>query len=778
MGGQYPDGSDSLRQAFEDYRSGRLKDAQRACAEMIEREPRFADAHHLLGLVYHKCGSDAEAVEHLKTASRMAPAKASVHGNLGKTFAGMGRFEEAKKSYLRAVEIKPDSAELNNDLGGVLSRLKENSEALKAYRAALKIRPNFAPALNNIGVIYLDEGEYEKAIREFEKALNIDSRYFHARLNLGNALVECGKLDEAIISYREAARIKPEEAETYNKIGHAYLEKGDLREAGAAYQEALKMNPSFAFGYNNLGIVLREMGRLPQAVGCFVKAIGLSPGYASAFHNLGSVYFQTGELEKSIEAHKTAVKESPDSEIFQASLLNVLINVCAWDEARELSEKVDSATAAAIEEGRRTGENPFMNLYRHANPKLNLEVAKTWARHVSEKTTKSGAMVFSHDRRRRNEKIRLGYLSRDFREHPLSHLMAGVFEEHDAGSFEVFGYSYGPEDTGNYRKRIAQCCCQFRDIETVNNREAAQRIFDDRIDILVDLQLHMPMNRMGILALRPAPIQVGYLGYAGPTGADFIDYLIGDRIVTPLEEAGCYGEKLVLMPDTFMPSDRRQPVSNEVFERRSLNLPEEDFVYCSFNRPVKIDPLIFDVWMRILKRVPRSVLWLIPFNKLAKKNLLKETEIRGVNADRIRFADRLPVGRHIKRISLADLALDTMVYNGGTTTIDMLRGGVPVLTVRGGNFITRMSTSLLNAVGLPELVVSDLDEYVERAVGLAQDRRELEEIKERLKQYKMSQPLFDTRRYTRHLERAYRLKWERYLRGEAPDAIDLTCVSH
>ena len=729
MGGQYPDGSDSLRKAFEDYLSGRLKDAQRACAEIIVRKPRFADAHHLLGLIHYRSGNDKMAIEHLEMACRISPAKAAFYGNLGKTYVAMGRFEEAKESYLRAVELAPNSAELHNDLGGVFSRLKENSKALTAYRTALKIKPNFPPALSNIGVIYLDDGECEKAIGEFGKALSIDGRYFHAHLNLGNALVECGKLDEAINSYREAASINPQDAETYNKIGHAYLEKGDLPEAGAAYQEAVKMDSSFAFGYNNLGIVLQEMGRLPQAVECFVKAIGLSPRYAGAFYNLGCVYFHTGELEKSIDAYQTALKESPDSEDIQASLLDVLINVCAWEEARELGEKVDSATAAAIEEGRRPGENPFMNLYRHANPKLNLEVAKLWARYVSEKTKKPGALEFSQPKSRRNKKIRLGYLSRDFREHPTSHLIAGVFEEHDARSFEVFGYSYGPEDIGNYRKRIARCCFQFRDIETLTNREAAQRIFEDRIDILVDLQLHMPMNRMGILALRPAPIQVSYLGFAGTAGADFIDYIIGDKIVTPPEEADCYSEKVVFMPDTYMPSDRRQPLSTEVFERKSLNLPEEDFVYCSFNRPLKIDPLIFDAWMRILKRVPRSVLWLIAFNELAKKNLLKETELRGVNADRIRFGDRLPIGRHIKRISLADLALDTMVCSGGTTTVDTLRGGVPVLAVRGGNFISRMSTSLLNAIGLPELVVRNLDEYVERAVKYANSPEELREVK-------------------------------------------------
>ena len=710
MGGRSSDDSNALRKAFEDFRSGRLKDAQRTCVEIIKRKPCFADAHHLLGLVYHKSGND--------------------------------------------------------------------KKALKAYRTALKIKPNFASALNNIGVIYLDDGEYEKAIREFEKALNTDRRYFHARLNLGNALMELGKLDEAIISYREAARIDPQNAETHNKIGHACFKKGDLREAGAAYRKALNVEPSYAFGFNNLGIVLQEMGRFPQAVECFRKAIELCPRYAGAFYNLGSVYFQTGELEKAIDAYKTALKESPESELFQASLLDVLINVCAWDRVRELGERVDSATAAAIEEGRRTGENPFMNLYRHANPELNLEVAISWARHISEKAAKSGALVFSHAERRVNEKIRLGYLSRDFREHPLSHLMAGVFEEHDARNFEILGYSYGPEDTGNYRKRIAQCCCQFRDIETLSNREVTQRIFDDRIDILVDLQVHMPMNRLGIFALRPAPIQVSYLGFAGTSGADFIDYVIGDKIVTPLEEAHCFSEKLVFMPDTYMPSDRRQPISNEVFERKSLNLPEEDFVYCSFNRPVKIDPSIFDAWMRILKRVPRSVLWLIAFNELAKKNLMKETELRGVNADRVRFADRLPVARHIKRISVADLALDTMVCSGGTTTIDTLRGGVPVLAMRGGNFLTRMSASLLNAVGLPELVVNDLEEYVERAVRLALDRRELEEIKVRLEEYRMSKPLFDTPGYTRYLERGYRLMWKRYLRGNAPAAIDLTRNSH
>ena len=447
--------------------------------------------------------------------------------------------------------------------------------------------------------------------------------------------------------------------------------------------------------------------------------------------------------------------------------------MCAWDEARELGKKVDSATAAAIKERRRTGEHPFVNLYRHANPKLNLEVAMSWAWNVSDKTLKSGALEFSHAKNRRNEKIRLGYLSRDCREHPTSHLIAGVFEEHDTNEFDIFGYSYGPEDTGNYRKRISANCRQFLDIGPFGNREAAQRIQDDRIDILVDLQSHMPMNRMGIFALRPAPVQVMYLGYAGMTGAEYVDYLIGDRFVTPLEESPCFCEKLVLMPDTFMPADRKQEISDEKFERSSFGLDEDAFVFCSFNRPNKIDRDVFDAWMRILNRVPKSVLWLLDFNELAKTNLLKETEKRGVKPDRIRYAGRLPIARHIRRVSLADLALDTMNYNGGTTTIDMLRAGVPVLAVYGKSFISRMSTSLLNAVGLLELVVGNLDEYVERGIELANSPGELRELKKCVEKNTIRAPLFDTVRYTRNLERGYRIMWERQQRGESPVAIDL-----
>ncbi|ALF56607.1 UDP-N-acetylglucosamine--peptide N-acetylglucosaminyltransferase SEC [Nostoc piscinale CENA21] len=368
-------------------------------------------------------------------------------------------------------------------------------------------------------------------------------------------------------------------------------------------------------------------------------------------------------------------------------------------------------------------------------------------------------------------RLRIGYLSNDFRNHATSHLMRSLFNLHDRANFEIFAYSFGADDKSEYRQYIATNCEQFRDITTLSIEESAQQIYDDGIHILVDLKGYTAGSRSGILALKPAPIQVNYLGYPGTMGADFIDYMIGDAIVTPPEFADSFSEKLVILPHSYQVNDYQQAIAATSVSRSQYGLPEQGFVYCCFNNNYKIEPQIFDVWMRILAAVPGSVLWLLVRFPAAEDNLKKAAEARGIDSDRLIFAQYHRKAEHLARHQLADLFLDTLYCNAHTTASDALWAGLPVLTCRGETFASRVGASLLTAVGLPDLVSHNLEQYEQLAIHLGNSPETLLKLKQRLAQNLMSYPLFDTPRFTHNLEQAYFAMWHIYSAGQLPQPI-------
>jgi predicted O-linked N-acetylglucosamine transferase (SPINDLY family) len=362
----------------------------------------------------------------------------------------------------------------------------------------------------------------------------------------------------------------------------------------------------------------------------------------------------------------------------------------------------------------------------------------------------------------------VGYISERFRNAATAHLMLQLFGLHDRNRITVHAYSFGKDDHSRYRQRLAQDADRFVDIRQYSDADAARCIPDDGVQILVDLMGHMQHNRMGILAFRPAPVQVTYLGYPGTTGARFMDYLIADHEVIPAGEDHSYSERLVRLPHSYQLNDNTQTVSEQPFDRRTCNLPEEGFVYCSFNTDYKIDGDTFSAWMRILDRVPDSVLWLLVRSPETRQNLSAAAVNAGIDNQRLIFADSLPKEEHLARIQLADLALDTLTVNGHTTTSDCLWVNLPVVTVKGLHFPSRVSASLLKAVGLPALVCGSVADYEDLAVTLAQDPQQLFRIKCLLGENKKRAALFDTQRTVRNLETAYLRMWDRHIQGLAP----------
>ncbi len=363
------------------------------------------------------------------------------------------------------------------------------------------------------------------------------------------------------------------------------------------------------------------------------------------------------------------------------------------------------------------------------------------------------------------------YLSNNFHDHPVAHLMVSLFGLHNRDRFQVFCYSYGPDDGSHYRHRIQKGCDKFIDLRNLNDVDAATRIHEDSVAILVDLK--GPYNRLRISALCPAPIQVVYLGFLSTTGAGFFDYIIADKLVTPQDHAKYYSENFVYMPHCYQPNDHTQTVSERRWTRNDFGLPEHGFVFCSFNAAYKVEPVVFNAWMNILRQVPQAVLWLLWEDKTTEGNLRHEAQQRDIESERLIFSKRLPMDQHLARLKLADLALDTCIYNGGATTSNALWAGVPVITLQGSHFVSRMSASSLTAVRLPELITRSLAEYEALAIKLALRPMELGGIRQRLAKNRSTQPLFDTHRFARNLEKAYEEMWKIFLAGETPRQIEI-----
>jgi protein O-GlcNAc transferase len=554
------------------------------------------------------------------------------------------------------------------------------------------------------------QGETEAAIALLRRAVDADPRSPVASSDLGNMLAQLGRTAEAIAAYRQAIRIAPEYPEAHNNLANAYQMAGQLEEAVAGYQAALRLRPEYAEAHRNLGSALWRLGRTREAVAALTAAASLNPGYIEAI----------------------------------AVLAHQLQQLCDWSMVGDLNSRLIGAVEAGS-----AAVNPFVFLSLPATPRQQRLCAEQWAR-ARRLGIPAGAPVPA-----KRDRITVGYLSADFQEHATAHLIAELFVLHDRTRFLVNGYSYGKDDGSAVRRRLRDSFDAFVDIERLSHSDAAARIRADGVDILVDLKGYTTGARPEILALRPAPIQVSYLGFPGSMGMPAIDYLLVDEFVAPAGQQEHFTEKLVPLPHCYQVNDRRRPIAPAP-GRAACGLPESGFVFCCFNTSYKITPAIFDIWMRLLDRVPGSVLWLLETSAAASTNLRREAEARlNGGAARLVFATPLPNPEHLARFAVADLFLDTLPYNAHTLASDSLWGGCPVLTCAGETFASRVAGSLLHAAGLPELVTSTLPEYEALALRLAGAPGELGAMRVRLTANKLELPLFDTPRFARDLEAAF-----------------------
>ncbi len=570
--------------------------------------------------------------------------------------------------------------------------------------------PEEMGSLRERGIAAFRRGEAEAAVELLKRAIEADPDSTVAANDLGSVLAQLGRIAEAISAFRFAIELAPAYPEAHNNLANACQMTGDLEEAVAGYEQALQLCPDYAEAYRNLASALRRLGRMEEAVAALENAVSIQPGYIEAV----------------------------------ALLVQQLKELCDW----RAVERLTALLIRAVEEGS-GAVNPFVFLTLETTARQQRLCAEQWAQ--TRRLMGNGAARVSMER----ERITVGYLSGDFQEHATAHLISELIELHDRKRFRVIGYSYGADNGSAARARLSGAFDSFVDLEHVSHVSAAERIRADGVDILVDLKGYTTDARPEIVALRPAPIQVSYLGYPGTMGTHAIDYVLVDGFVAPAEQQEHFTETLVPLPHCYQVNDRRRRVAQPQ-SRAEYGLPENGLVFCCFNSAHKITPAIFDVWMRLVARVPRSVLWLLETSEAAMANLRREAEARlAGGGERMVFAPWTTNAEHLARFAVADLFLDTLPYNAHTLTSDALWGGCPVLTATGETFASRVAGSILHAAGLPELVTSTLAEYEATALRLAGDDAELAMLRARVKSSRMEAPLFDTPGFTRAIEAVF-----------------------
>jgi predicted O-linked N-acetylglucosamine transferase (SPINDLY family) len=532
-----------------------------------------------------------------------------------------------------------------------------------------------------------------------------------------------------------------------------------FEEALASYNRAVMLRPDYAEALSNRGVTLYELKRFAEALASYDRALTVRPNYADALYNRGNTLKGLQRFEEALASYDRALAMKPDHAHAFNEIADCVNKLCNWHRRTDVADKV---IAQILE--KKSIIYPFTLLGYSGDPSLQLQCARNY---VADRVPTLSPTLWAGPIWR-NNKVRVAYLSADFHQHATAYLMAELFELHDRSRFEIIGVSYGIDDKSEMRKRLVAAFDQFHDVLRKSDEEVAKLLHDLRIDIAIDLKGYTQDFRFGILAYRPAPIQASYLGFPGTIGAEFIDYIIADKTVAPFEHQVFYTEKIVHLPDCYQVNDTKRRIAERTPTRQETGLPDNGFVFCCFNNNWKITPDIFRVWMRLLHVVEGSVLWLLGDNKSAERNLRMEAQACGIDPARLVFASRLPLEGHLARHRVADLFLDTLPVNAHTTASDALWAGLPVVTRLGESFAGRVAASLLNAVGLSELVTHSIEDYEALALRLAKDPSLLEGYRNQLAKNRLTHPLFDTDRFRRHIEASYLQMWEIWQRGEQP----------
>ncbi len=671
-----------------------------------------------------------------------------------------GQLDRAQAFYKQALTLQGDHHEALHLLGLAAAQSGNHARALDLISQSIAIHPDNAAAHANLGNALAALGRSQAAVESYNQALRLKPDYAQIHLGLCKSLYALRQHEAVVQSCNRAIALMPGAIEAYFFRGLALFDLKRYQEALASYDQLLAIKADSAEAYYNRGNVLHQLKQYQAAIKSFDRVLAAMPGAADAYYNRGLAFREIGQHEAAIDDFEKVFALNPEHVYLIGWLLYTRRCICDWrDETTQVKQLVQKVRL------NQQATNPFTFLALCPSLAAQRQAAQTWVRDKHPVNEELGPIV----KRARDKKIRLGYYSADFHNHATAYLMAELFELHDKDRFELFAFSFGPDKHDEMRKRISVAFDNFIDVRDQSDKEVALLSRNLGIDIAIDLKGFTQDDRFGIFSYRAAPLQVSYLGYPGTVGAPYMDYLIADKTLIPLESQQHYAEKIVYLPHSYQVNDRNRKISEKTFSREELGLPETGFVYCCFNNNYKITPETFAIWMRILGQVQGSVLWLLEDNQAAAANLRKEAQNAGISPNRLVFAKRLPLPEHLARQRVADLFLDTLPYNAHTTASDALWAGLPVLTCTGEAFASRVAASLLNAIELPELVTHTKEDYETLAVELAVDPEKLKAIRHKLQHNRLTRPLFNTKSFTRYIENAYTRMMKRYQADLPPD---------
>jgi predicted O-linked N-acetylglucosamine transferase (SPINDLY family) len=732
----------------------------------LRHRPQHAMARNNRGVVLEILGEYDRALKDFTYARQLEPQYEDARLNEAQCLQKLERFEDAAACYQKILRLAPGHLAAQVGLGEALRQAGRQTDAIESLKSAIKLNPTDGAAWEALGNAFLDAQNWPEAVDAYGRASDLMPSCALIYANCGKALRELGQHQDALLVTEAAISLDPQCIPALRNKVVFLLDESRWTLAVEACAAVLKVAPEDAQTFNNLGFALNALKQYEAALDAFQTAARHQPTLALAWVNRACTLEYMGRHEEALKACEEALRLDPDYPNLAGRLGHARLYVCDWAHATADRERVVQATR----EGKAACD-PFRIISFSDQAADQQQLARKWL----QASTKAVDPIKwpTIPAIKHSGKIRLGYLSADFHHHATTLLMAQMLELHDKSRFEVIAISFGPPKEDQMRARLRKAFDSFHDVMTMDDDEAAKYVRGLGLDIAVDLKGHTLDNRIGLFERRVAPVQISYLGFPGTLGAPFMDYILADHTLIPDDLKRYYDERVIRVPGTYQPNDASRSMKLPAPSRASLGLPEDAFVFCSFNNNYKITPELFDVWVRLLQSVPRSVLWLLADSETASFNLFSEAKARGVDASRLIFAPRVSWEEHLARQQAADLFLDTLPCNAHTTASDALRVGLPVLTCSGTSFASRVAASLLHAQGLDELITHDLKTYEQMALELAQDPLRMAALRSRVSVAIEAGSLFNSESLVRSIEKAYRLVFERASNEQAPSDLDV-----
>ena len=785
--------SSLLEQASSFHRTGNIKEAETIYKKIINESPNSFEANHALGAInlqlrnykesiswtkkaininskhhapYNNLGASYLALEEFynaisafSEAIKIKPDYAQAYNSLGVTYRKLEQYDNAIINYNKAIKLKPDYAEVYNSLGIVLIEKKEFKLSEVNFNKAIKLKPNYTEVYSNLGFLYLKIKKYDQAIDYCKKAIRLNPHYPEAYMNLGAIYLNSKKFEEALINYNQAIKIKPDHADAHNDISIVYKVLKKYETSIEYANKAIKLKPDHALAYNNLGVIYLDQRKFEESLNSFNEAIKIKPDYAEVYFNRSIVYAETKRHKLAIPDIYKALKLEPENSSRLGHILGCKNETCEWNDLKTI---ISTITKKIVKENIK--DYPSHPLLNHID---SLDIYKQLLNFDGNKQRSSKLIQKS-----KNKKINIGYFSGDFKLHPVGLIVSKLFSLHNKNEFEIFGFSSNPEHNPQDKitKDILDSVDKFYDISEKSDEEIISDVKNYGLDIAIDLAGFTKYNKTSLFRKRIAPIQVNFLGYPGTTGK-CNDYIIGDKYLIPEKSKKFYFEKILYMPNFFLPNNNKESLPDDKFNKKSLNIPENSFVFGCFNNYTKINPFIFNCWMRILKKVKDSVIFLVEFNSYGKENLKKEALKRNINPNRLIFSPLIDFDKRLLRYKFCDLFLDTFPYTAHSTASECLWSETPLLTLAGESFQSRVSFSLLKNLEMDELITYSIEEYEKKAIDIGSNKLLLKQIKDKLGQSIKKTSIFNMTNYVKNLEKGYLEIFKRKKEERDPDDI-------